>query len=307
MSGGSSQALLYLGSKAIAENEVEFEFSRPVTVKQLNFEPHLTIAAVEEDGNTVRVKTEKSIEPGILLTADLLAEDEKRNTINVLVSFRSRNNRIPGIVINEICTEYSNPKAEFIEFKVTSNGNLGAMRVFIHGNTAASRETIFEFKPVEVKKDDYFVLHLRTVEEGCKDEYGVRLDESRGTNASPTARDFWVAGNTKRVHKEATAIYVLDQDDKVLTGVMISNQTANWWGKDYFAEAAELLFNHNVWKSASGQVCGPTDAINTTGTTNTRTICRDETVRNTNTAADWYITATSSATPGRLNNPKRHQ
>jgi hypothetical protein len=306
MLGGSSQALLYLGSRAIAEDEIEFEFSRPVTVRQLSFEPDITIAAVE-DGNIVRVKTEKKIEPGILLTADLLAEDEKRNTINVLVSFRSRNNRMPDLIINEICTEYSNPRTEFIEFKTKSTGNLGAMRVIIMGNSAASRQTIYEFKPVEVKKDEFIVLHLRTVEENCKDEYGIKLDESGGRNASPTARDFWIPGNTKRIHKEASVIYVLNQDDKVLCAVMISNQPVNWWGKDYLAEAAELLFSQGAWKSVKGQVCGPAEAVNTTGTTNTRTICRDETVKNTNTAADWYITATSSSTPGKPNNPKRHQ
>jgi hypothetical protein len=306
MLGGSSKALLYLGSRAVSEDEVEFEFSRPVTIRQLSFQPELDIASVE-DGSTVRVKTEKGIEPGILLTVDLLAEDEKRNTINVLVSFRSRNNRMPELVINELCTEYSNPRTEFIEFKMRSNGNLGAMRVFIVGNSNASRETIYEFKPVEVKKDEYVVLHLRTVEEDCRDEYGPRLDESGGRNASPTARDFWIPGNTKRMHKEATAVYVLDQDDRVLCGVMISNQAVNWWGKEYFAEVAELLFSQDAWKSASGQICGPIDAINTTGTTNTRTINRDETVKNTNTAADWYITATSGATPGRPNNTRRHQ
>jgi hypothetical protein len=306
MMGGSSQALLYLGSRSVSESEIEFEFSQPVTVKQLNFEPHLAIASLEE-GKIVKVKLEERSAPGILLTADILAEDENKNTINVLVSFRSRNNRMPSLIINELCTEYSNPRTEFIEFKIKSNGNLGAMRVFIMGNSNASKETIFEFKPVEVKKDDYIVLHLRTVEENCKDEYGERLDESGGRNASPTARDFWLPGNTKRIHKEASAVYVLDQDDKVLCAVMISNQSVNWWGKDYLAEAATLLFTQNVWKSADGQIAGPIDAVNTTGTTNTRTINRNETAANSNTAADWYITVTSGATPGRTNNTGRYQ
>jgi len=306
MLGGSSQALLFHGSKAVSEDEIEFEFSRPVKIKQLSFEPELKIASVEE-GSIVRVKLEKGAEPGLLLTADILAEDEKRNSINVLFSFRSRNNRMPSLIINELCTEYSNPKTEFIELKMLSAGNLGALRVIILGNSNASKQTIYEFKPVEVKKNDYVVLHLRTVEENCIDEYGVRLDESGGKNASSTARDFWIPGNTKRMHKEATVVYVLDQDDKVLNAVMISNQPLNWWGKDYFAEAAEFLFTQGAWKSRDGQIPGPIDAVNTTGTTNTRTINRDETVTNTNTQADWYITATSSATPGGVNNPKRHQ
>jgi len=305
MLGGSSQALLYLGSKTVSEKNIEFEFSRPVTIKQINFEPSLEIAAVE-DGSIVKVQLENEPDLGILLTADILAEDEKRNTINVLVSFRSRNNRMPALVINELCTEYSNPKTEFIEFKMKSDGNLGAMRVFILGNSNAAKKTIYEFKPAEVKKNEYVTLHLRTVEEGCKDETGKKLDESGGKNASPAARDFWIEGNTKLIHKDAAIVYVLDQDDKILCAVMLSNQSVNWWGKDYFAEAAEIIYDQGAWKTAGGQMPGPSEAVNSTGTTNTRTICRDETVVNTNTKSDWYITATSSATPGKPNNTARY-
>jgi len=109
MLGGSSQALLYLGSRAVSEDEIEFNFSQPVTIKQLSIEPHISINSIEE-GSTVRVKLENEAKPGILLTADLLAEDGNKNTINVLVSFRSRNNRMPELVINELCTEYSTPR-----------------------------------------------------------------------------------------------------------------------------------------------------------------------------------------------------
>ena len=302
---GSSQALLFLGCRAVSENEVEFTFSQPVTVKYLSFEPVVTIASIE-NGSTVKVRLENNPGPGVQITADLLAEDMEKNTINVLIPFRSRNNRMPSLVINELRTEHSNPRAEFIEFKALTAGNLGGMRVFILGNTNASKETIYEFFPVEVKKDEYMVLHLRTVEPSSRDEYGDNLAESGGRDSSPAARDFWIPGNTKLVHRSATTVYVLDQDDRVLTAVMISENTDPWWNKDYFAEAAAFLHKQGAWKSADGGIGGPADAVRSTGTTNTRTICRDETGENTNTAADWYITATSGATPGTTNNPRRY-
>jgi hypothetical protein len=302
--GGSTQALLYLGTRVVSEKEIEFEFSAPVTIRYLNFEPQLDVSSVE-NGSTVRIELEEEIEPGIMITVDILAEDEDRNTINVLISFRSRNNRMPQLVINEIRTEYSNPRTEFIEFRMLSDGNLGAMRVFILGNTNASRQTIYEFKPVEVKQNDYVVLHLRTVEADSRDEYNGRMDESGGRDSSPTAWDFWIPGNSKLIHREASVIYVVDQDNRVLNAVMISSESQAWWGKEYFAEAADFLFRQGAWKSADGQLPGPVDAIRSTGTTNTRTINRDETVMNTNTAADWYVTVTSGLTPGRPNNQNR--
>jgi len=302
MLGGSSQALLYLNCRAVSENEIEFEFSQPVMVKSLNFEPAVEIASIQ-DGSTVRVRLEERTEPGILFTADLLAEDEKKNTINVLVSFRSRNNRIPQLVINELRTENSKPRAEFIELKMMSDGNLGAVRVFIASNN--KEPMVYEFQPVNVKNGEYAVLHLRTTEEGCVDEYGSDLSASRGTNALATARDFWVPGNVKLLRK-TDIVYLLDQDDRVLDAVMLSENQDAWWSKDYFAEAADFLYNQGAWKTADGRICGPADAVISTGTTNTRTICRDEKKVNSNTAADWYITATSSATPGSVNSEKRY-
>ncbi|MDR2942156.1 MAG: hypothetical protein LBV17_06165 [Treponema sp.] len=305
--GGSSEALLFLNCRAASEDEVQFEFSRPVKIKSLSFEPNITVVLIEE-GSTVKVRLNEVQQPGKEITADILAEDPDRNTINVLIQFRARNNRMPEIVINEICTEYSNSaagkKEEFIEFKMKSDGNLGAIRMVIMGNTDATKKTVYEFSSAEVKKDEYAILHLRTFDQSNKDEYGDNLDESKGLNASPTARDFWMPGETKLLHKTA-AIYVLDQDDRVIDAVMLSENADNWWTKDYFAETAEFLFKQGAWKSADGKICGPKDAVISAGTTNTRTVCRDETVEDSGMAKDWYVTAKSSATPGKLNNPKR--
>ena len=308
MFGGSSQALLFINCKAVSEEMIEFEFSQPVTVKSINFDPVLSIASVES-GSTVRVGLKESLASGLEFTADLLAEDTDKNTINVLVQFRSRNNRMPSLAINELCTEYTNSstgkKPEFIEFKMKSDGNLGAMRVFILGNTNTSQLTVYEFKPVEVKKNEYVTLHLRNVGEECKDEYGDNLDESGGRDASPTGRDFWLPGNAKLMHKDATAVYVLDQDDKVIDAVMISSTSDAWWKKDYLADAANFLYQQGKWKTADGRICSPAEAAKSDKTTNTKTICRDESLENSNTAADWYITVTSGATPGKPNNQNR--
>jgi len=306
--GGSSQALLYLNCRAVSQEEVEFEFSQPVTVKHISFEPELSIASVE-NGSTVKVKLDEIPEAGKMIITEIVAEDEKRNSINVIISFRSRNDRMPALLINEVCTESASAaagkKAEFVELKMKSDGNMGAMRLVVHGNSAAAKETIYEFSPVNVKKDDYVVLHFRTYDETNKDEYTDNLAESGGVNAKPDARDFWVPGTGKLLHK-TSFIYILDQDDNVIDAVVLSEKPDSWWLKDYFAEAAEFLFNKGSWKSADGGICRPSDAVISGGGTNTRTICRDETTENINSAENWYVTVTSGATPGKLNNPNRY-
>jgi hypothetical protein len=234
----------------------------------------------------------------------LLAEDHNGNTINVLVPFRTRNARMPLLLITELRTEYSKPKCEFIEFKALGAGNLGALKVFIAGNYKAP--LVYEFPSIEVARNEYITLHLRTTEESNRDELKRNLEESGGADSSPTGRDIWVPGSTKLLHK-TDAVYLLDQDNSVIDAVMLSENADPWWNKEYFAETAEFLFNAAAWKSPDNKICDPSKAVQSTGTTVTRTICRDESPgKDSGTSSDWYITANSCATPGKPNNPKRY-
>ena len=303
--GKSSRAPLFLSCKAVSGTEIDFEFSLPVRVVSLHFDPSVEIVSIEE-GSTVRVNFDAGLGPGERLTANMLAEDEHGNTINVLVTLRTRNERIPRLLINELRTEYSRPRAEFIEFKILESGNLGALRVFIASNDKAP--LVYEFSPVEVSAGEYILLHLRTMEDANKDEYGSNLDESGGTDAVAGVRDFWVPGTVKLLRK-TDAVYALDHDDEVLDAVMLAENPDPWWNRDHFAEAAEFLFEKGAWSSLDGKIAGPKDAVNSFNirTAMTRSVSRDESAADTNTLADWYITATSGITPGKPNNPARFQ
>jgi len=302
---GSSSALVYNNCRAVSQEEVEFEFSRPVTIKYLNFEPELSVDSLE-NGSTVRVKFKEKQEAGKLIKVNLLAEDSKKNTLNVLVSFRTRNDRMPRLEINEVRTFYSKPTCEFIEFKMKTAGNLGAMRIYIASSD--KEPMVFEFEPVEVKEGEYVVLHMRTLETEleCVNEYGKNLAESGGTDSSPNARDFWVP-STKKILHNTDAIYVLNQDDIILDAIMFSETSDSLWQKDYLEKAADFLYSQNAWTAPDGTICKPEDAIDSKSvkTAGTRSISRDETKTNTHKATDWYITANSGATPGKPNNPNR--
>jgi hypothetical protein len=302
--GGSSEALMFLSCKAVSETQIDFRFSKPVAVVSLHFSPAVQVRDIEE-GSTVKVNFTGGPGPGEKLTADIIAEDEKGNTINVLIPLRTKNSRVPRLLINELRTEYSKPKCEFIEFKTLEAGNMGALRVLIAGNYKAP--LVYEFPSIEVARGEYIVLHLRTTEEDVnRDELGNNLEASGGADSSLTARDLWIPGSTKLLHK-TDAVYIMDQDDQIIDAIMLSESKDLRWSKDYFAEAADLLSGSGAWKSSEGQICSPADAFQSTGTTLTRTICRDETLtENSRSAADWYITASSSATPGKPNNPKRY-
>jgi len=294
---------VFLLCKALPENEIVFEFSSPVSLVCLNFDRELGYIVIEE-GSEVKIKLTENPDPGLSVKADLQVKDEFENIVSKQVNFRTRNNNVPKMQINELRTLYKNPQAEYIEFKILSDGNLSALRVFAAGNDKTP--LIYEFEPVVVKAGEYVVLHLRKLEESCEDEYGDSLDKSRGTDSCPTARDFWINGTTKLL-RDTDAVYVLDQDDKVLDAVMFALNANSWLNKNYFPKTAEFLFNQGAWKSTTGTVCGAADVVNSSGigTAMTRSISRDETVENTHSAADWYITANGGTTPGKPNSPTR--
>jgi hypothetical protein len=307
--GASAETPVFLGVKAISPQEIKFEFSKSVTVRSLNFDPPLEILSIRDrttgEESSALVDLAGAMQGGARIVADLLVEDDLGNTLGALIPFRSRNDRIPRVQITELRTEYANPKAEFVEIKTLSAGNLGALRLFIAGTSMT--EPVFEFPPVEVTAGEYLVVHLRTLDPASVDETGADLSLSGGAEALPDARDFWAPEALKRLRKTDAAL-LLDQEDKVLDGALLSEKPDNAWAKEDMDKAAKLLAAQNAWQNAAGnRSLSPQDAIPTKGTTATRTICRDETAEDTNTAADWYIAATSQATPGKPNSDKRYE
>jgi hypothetical protein len=225
----------------------------------------------------------------------------------VLIPFRTRNDRIPALLINELQTEYSKPRVEYVEFKATSDGNLGALRLFIAGSSLTN--PVYEFSPAEVKAGDYIVLHLRNPDSDWADETGDDLALSGGTDALATARDFWVNGTSKLLHK-TDVVYLMDQDDRIIDGILMSETPGSSWAKSVFASAAELLANQDAWLPSAENSAGaliPSDAVITTNASASRGISRDETAPDSNTANDWYVPANSNATPGKENSTKRFQ
>ncbi|MDR2194043.1 MAG: hypothetical protein LBP19_06205 [Treponema sp.] len=296
----SASAPVFLGCNALSATEIRFQFSLPVTLLSARFSPDMEVESAT-GGAEVIITVREGAEAGERITADILVEDEHQNTLNVLTPFRIRNNRMPSFVITEIRSETAKPKGEFVELTMLSDGNLGALRMFVATNSM--EVPVFECEPVEVKKGEYVVIHLRSYEDGSVDEYGADLATAAAKDAHATARDFWLPDSAERLRK-TDAVFFLDQDDAILDAVLFSADGT--WGSKTFsgnmAKAAILLGEHGAWAAASGGAFSPSDAFSSANTTNTRTICRKEAAADTNSATDWYVTVSSGATPGKPNN-----
>jgi len=204
----------------------------------------------------------------------------------------------PKMLINELRTEARASSIEYVEFKMLSDGNLGGLKAVIYRSNAKTPFE-FEFPATEVGKGEYVVLYLRTA-----DKNGQPYPEE-----SPGALSFRIPGNGSWLNKSST-VYVEDRDGGILSAVMLFDGPETAWegpSKGHFADVAKFLFERGAWKSSDGRPATPADAVQTSGIGNalTRSVSRDESVADTNTAADWYVTVTGGATPGLPNNPKR--
>jgi hypothetical protein len=104
--------------------------------------------------------------------------------------------------------------------------------------------------------------------------------------------------------KETDAVFFLDQDDLIVDGVLLNAGDGNF---SALAEAAERFGSQGKWNppegsAEAGYIPADGDAVSTKDTTTTQTICRREDQPDTDSAADWYITVRSGASPGKPNN-----
>jgi hypothetical protein len=312
--GISAEAPVFTACKVLSGKQVEFNFSTDVRVRYARFIPEIPVEQTL-DGNPVSVIFAEERAGGEKITADILVEDNNGNTLNILVPFRTRNDRVPEFVINEIRldTATSNSvsagtthKSEFIEIKTITAGNLGAVRLFII--SANDKSCVYELPTAEVSANEYIILHLRSLPtDKAIDETGSELDLAAADTVADSpkdARDIWLPSNKKLIHK-TDVIYFVDQDDSVIDGLVLCEDEKSWTKNSAFAKSAEFLAKQGAWLNADGiQIKSPSfsDAAASTGTTATRTLCRDETKADGNTSADWYICATSKASPGKKNN-----
>jgi hypothetical protein len=112
------------------------------------------------------------------------------------------------------------------------------------------------------------------------------------------------------LHK-TDALWLVDQDDRIIDAILLSEKNDAKWSNEKVSEAAELFGREKAWLPSQDGTdelpLSPSDAVIAAGTTNTRTVCRDETIIPPKpSAGNWYITATSSATPGKTNSIKRY-
>ena len=216
--------------------------------------------------------------------------DQRGNSLYFKDSFIGFNGRVPKVVINEIRTEYSKPKVEFIELKVLSEGNLGGMELVVASD---GEEKSYIFPAIEVKPDELVVLHFRKIEDGCIDEIENDKELSTATESSSSV-DLWIENTSARIGKSDVILLKNKRQGEVVDSVLYMESSATSWKTPFLSECAELAISSETWIG---------NPVISDGLTATRTLSR---VNLNKDASAWIVTATSKASPGKENSSQKY-
>ncbi len=280
--------------------EVAARFTAPVTVTKafvvVPTDPDVSIPVSWEpvnDENGIRFLLGQTVGIGVQAALTATVTDVRGNSLSFSLPFTGYNDRVASLLINEIRTDYSKPKVEYIEFRVMKGGNLGGIEIFNAMNTV---RPFWEFPAVEVAAGDYVLYHLRSVEGGLVNETGA-IDVSAGIDARPGARDFWDTLSSAPLKKTNVLLVRERKGGKIMDALLCAESEKTAWPNDTVQTAAEVAVAAGTW--LPGALVA--DAAISSGTSPTRTLGRNEYSGDSGTKLDWTICGTGKCTPGAVN------
>ncbi len=221
--------------------------------------------------------------------------DTNNNSLTFASLFTGYNDNVPELILSEVQTKYSNPKAEFVEIYTKTGGNLSGVCIFSAKDGAQGRYT---FPAVEVSAGEYIVVHFRNMEAGIVNETGTDLNLSGGAYSS-SSRDLWLENTGTRIG-DKTDVVLLEKtaDGEVIDAVAFADSSLDDWPKEIYEESLKRAVKAGLWPGSSIK-----DAANGDKLSATRTISR----QSFSSPADkdsWLVTATNTASPGMPNSDK---
>ena len=299
---------VFNGMTVTSATTVTARFDEPVTMaaEAVTIDPGLTVTGVGA-GEEVIITTATPLMAGKSYTLRTTARDERGNTTTFVARFWGYNPRPPGLVINEFTTQGSKKRPDAIELYVTRDGNLGGVTVY--DGCAENYRDYVVLPAVEVSTGDYIVIHA--TDNGLGEDEHDDADQSSHQLALPGVWDFWMEEGTGLSGKNGVLTVHAAPGGALLDGVLYSNRSSDsderyrGFGSKATMLRADRLAELGGWRFAGEQIA-PEDAISSAATTSTRSLNRDSSATDTDSAADWHTVPTRKASFGAANSDEVH-
>ncbi|MEW5817469.1 MAG: hypothetical protein AB1798_18990 [Spirochaetota bacterium] len=283
---------------------IRFNEKASIITGSINILPKISIESVTTNEESIILQFQETQTPGQEYILEAAVRDEKENSMNFMTKFYGFNPNIPQLCINEFITQGSGKHPDLVELYVLTPGNMAG--ICMYEGTPDTWDDKMVFPPFNVNKGDYILVHFKP--QGIPEEINETeaKNKSGGYDASPEAFDFWLKNGTGLSGNNGVLSIYSNPHGKILDGVLYSNRTSasddqyrGFGSKDVLAMAEELVEDKG-W-IIRGDLVAPEDAVNPTGSTATRSLCRSSRSDDSDSSQDWHIVPTSTSTFGSRN------
>lgn len=266
-------------------------------------EPELGLGEWTAEENRLTVRFSENQVPGKMYRFRSDVTDKSGNRLSFLIRFYGWNPDLPGVLINEFNPEGSGNNPDTIELFATSGGNMAGIGLFL--GTSRFYSDSFVFPDLQVETGDYIIVHMRP--EGTVDEITETDDKavSGGKLSFDSAWDIWVDGDKPLSGSNGLITLYSNPFGKIMDAVPYSDRVTadsedyRGWTSTTFDMIEDLSFTE-AWRGTEGFV-KPEDAVSSSGTTGTRSICRNSLSEDTDSRDDWHIVPTGEKSFGEVN------
>ncbi len=266
--------------------------------------PFLPVAQTRCEGRQFLVELAAPQSIGQKYTLRAGVQDAKGNMLEFLFEFYGWNPRVPSLLINELNPRGSGKNPDCVEILVLSDGNLGGILMTVGTEEHASGKIILP--AVEVLKDDFLLLHAKS--QGLPEEIDElgSVSESGGLLASDTARDFWIPDSPGLPGNNGAVSLYQRNGGLLMDAVLWSDRVFDdqddklgWTSAGY--QMASDLAASDGWESSETEIPSPSDAVDVSFSTATRSLCRASVPLDTDTREDWHTVPTKGSSFGTPN------
>lgn len=288
----------------VSSNQIELLFDEAVEgVKAVD-----GVDSISE-GEKLILSFEESMKPGHLYKLPLSLQDKYRNRLELILSYYGYNPHVAQLVLSEVRLQGTKNRPAMVEMKVLKAGSLAG--ITFYKGSPVNYDFFYVFPDVSVEQGDWILLHLAP--EGIPQEINEvkNKKQSGGKEALDTAWDFWL----KKKEGLSSSFGLLtvsssfkgEVQDLLLYSKPVPSKKEGYGGFGSLSSQlrAEWAVKVGQW-SVSEEPISPTDCVDPSFSTATRTLCRNRRCEDSNSVSDWYVVANGESTMGAANSEKKY-
>ncbi len=276
------------GGFATSERSIKIICNETVRIQNETFglSEGLMITDISVSENSILIETENPLVPGSEYILEGVLSDLSGNTALLTMAVYGWNPDPPVLIINEFTTKGSKRHPDAIELLVIEDGNMAGLTLY-DGISDDYRQRCI-FPPLEVHTGEYVIIHCSDIPESFEsipEDHQFSMGESIGLSGNNGAISLYTSAH-----------------GEVLDAVIYSNRSSDS-DTDYLGFGSRsLMFKvHQLHAVGIWDSLTPEGAVRTDSMTATRSACRNDPYKDTDSSRDWHTVPTSSSSFGEDN------